>query len=75
MRIVITEILPEATCEVSRKTGECLKVIFEPNPPSATVSPQEFIKLVRFQAQQEAKGTAPPPTPAASRERSTQANS
>lgn len=58
MRIVITDFLNDAACEVSRKTGECLKVVLDPNMPAATVSPAEFIKLVRFQSQQEAKRAA-----------------
>ncbi|MGE0536219.1 MAG: hypothetical protein AB7O68_14660 [Pirellulales bacterium] len=70
MRIVITEFLNEATCEFSGKTGECLKVVLDPNTPPAVVAGGEFIKLVRFQSQQEAKRTAQ----AAGKERTAQAS-
>ncbi len=74
MRVVVTEFVPSATCEVSGKTGECVRAILEPNAPAATVLPSEFIKLLRFQAQQEAKRAAQPPQPSPPRERNPQAS-
>lgn len=62
MRIVITAFLADGTCELSgknsRKPTECLKVLLDTSCPPITVSTTEFIKLVRFRAQQEAKRTA-----------------
>lgn len=58
MRMLITELLAEVTCEFSGKTGECLKVVFDQNAPPAIVSTKKFIELVRFQAQQQAKRAA-----------------
>lgn len=58
MRMLITDLLAEGTCEFSGKTGECLKVVFEQNAPPAVVSTKKFIELVRFQAQQQAKRAA-----------------
>jgi hypothetical protein len=75
MRVVVTDFVPSATCEVNGKTGECVRVILEPDTPPATVSPNEFIKLLRFQSQQEAKRAAQPAAPVAPRERTAQANS
>jgi hypothetical protein len=69
MRVIVTEFVTSAACEVSGKTGECVRVVLEPNAPPATVSPAEFIKLLRFQSQQEAKRAAQSP---AARERSPQ---
>ncbi len=74
MKVVITEFLTEGTCEFSGKSGECLKVVLDPNTPPATVSTSHFIKLVRFHAQQEAKRAAQPAQPSASRERNPQAS-
>lgn len=58
MRIVISDFLAEGTCEFSGKAGECLRVVLEPGSPPAVVSTAHFVKLVRFQAQQETKRTA-----------------
>ena len=69
MRVVVTEFVPSATCEVSRKTGECVRVILEPNAPVATVSPNEFIKLLRFHSHQEAKQVPQPAQPNVARDR------
>lgn len=75
MRVVVTEFVASATCDVSGKTGECVRATLEPNAPVATMLPGEFIKLLRFQSQQEAKRTAQPAQPASSRDRAPQTNS
>lgn len=61
MRMLITDLIADGTCEFSGKTGECLKVVLEPNAPPAVVSTKKFIELVRFQAQQQAKRAAAAP--------------
>lgn len=71
MRVLITDLVPEGLCEFSGKTGECLKVVLDANAPPALVSTTHFVKLVRFQAQQELKRAAQPVPAAAARERST----
>lgn len=54
MRATIEVYLPEAMCELSGKTSECLLVTFEDGfPTEATLSVREFMKLVRLKAQQE----------------------
>ncbi len=58
MRMLITDLIADGTCEFTGKTGECLKVLFEQNAPPAVVSTKKFIELVRFQAQQQAKRAA-----------------
>lgn len=58
MRMLITDLIADGSCEFTGKTGECLKVVFEQNVPPAVVSTKKFIELVRFQAQQQAKRAA-----------------
>jgi hypothetical protein len=74
MRVIVTEFVANATCDVSGKTGECVRATLEPNAPLATMLPSEFIKLLRFQSQQEAKRAAQPAPPVPSRERPVQNN-
>jgi len=69
MRVVITEFIANGTCEVSRKSGECVRVVLEPNTLPATVSPSEFIKLLRFKAHQELKQVDQVPQPQAGPDR------
>lgn len=54
MRATIHGFLPDAQCELSGRTTECLLVTFEDGfPTEAKLSVREFMKLVRLKAQQE----------------------
>ena len=58
MRVLNTEFIADGTCELSGKSGECVKAVFDSNAPPAIVSTTHFIKLIRFHAHQEAKRAA-----------------
>lgn len=56
MHATIEGYLPEAQCDLSGKTSECLVVTFEDGfPTEAKLSLREFMKLVRLKALQETR--------------------
>lgn len=71
MRITIIDFLTDGCCELTGRSGECVKVMLDPQTPPAIVSTTHFIKLIRFHAQQEAKRAAA----TAAKERTAQGNS
>lgn len=57
MRIVISDLVNSATCELSGKETECLEVLLSDSKTAtpAVVATSEFLKLVRFTKVQEKK--------------------
>ena len=55
LNIVITDLEPSSECELTGKTGECVRVQLDPTTPEAVISTKELLRLLRFRKTQQNK--------------------
>lgn len=62
INVVITDLVPSSECELTGKTGECVRVRLDPTTPEAVIGTKELLRLLRFRKSQQNKIDSVPPS-------------
>lgn len=55
IKVVITDLVPSSECELTGKTGECVRVQLDPTTPEAVIGTKELLRILRFRKTQQNK--------------------
>ena len=62
INVVITDLMPSSECELTGKTGECVRVQLDPTTPEAVIGTKELLRILRFRKTQQNKIDSVPPS-------------
>lgn len=62
IHVVITDLVPSSECELTGKTGECVRVRLDPTTPEAVIGTKELLRILRFRKTQQDKLDSVSPT-------------
>ena len=55
INVVISDLVSSSECELTGKTGECVRVKLDPNSPEAVIGTKELLRILRFRQTQQNK--------------------